>query len=118
MSRADWLEQLLHRDRCSVYRSTSYEDADGVTRDGEDALVYTGVPCKVSRKSLGGHVPSETVASVAYETSVFFHPRYRLREGDRLEITMFDGTRFSMTAGAVFPYSLNTQVMAREEVAP
>ena len=31
---------------------------------------------------------------------------------------MFDGTRFSMTAGAVFPYELNTQVTAREEVTP
>ena len=118
MSRADQVEKLLHRDRCSVYRSAGYEDADGAAQDGEDEVVYTGIPCKVSRRSLGSHKPSETAASVAYETWVFFHPRYRLREGDRLEIAMFDGTRFSMTAGAVFPYELNTQVTAREEVTP
>ena len=94
MNWADQVEKLLHRDRCSVYRSAGYEDADGAAQDGEDEVVYTSIPCKVSRRSLGSHKPSE------------------------MEIAMFDGTRFSMTAGTVFPYELNTQVTAREEVTP
>ena len=118
MSRADQVEKLLHRDRCSVYRSAGYEDADGAAQDGEDEVVYTSIPCKVSRRSLGSHKPSEMVASVAYETSVYFHPRYRLKEGDYLEIAIYDGTTFSRTAGAEFFYEQNTQVNAMEEVTP
>lgn len=115
MNPADQIEQVMHRDRCTVLRAETVQEDDGVERS-TDTVIYEGVACKVSRKTLPVAVQTDTVAVVSYALTVFFHPRYAITEGDILECTLFNGSKMTLKAGAVMPYTTATQVAASEEV--
>lgn len=118
MNHTDLVERLMHRDRCTILRAGAREDEQGVTHPGEPAPVYKDIPCKVSQKSLSALTPDGLIARVNYQHALYVHPRYKLQEGDTVEVVLTDGTALSARIGGFFPYSMGTAaVLTGEEIA-
>lgn len=75
----------LYTDTVDVYRVIKGKDEEGGNTESEEQLLYTSVPCRLSKKRLSATVISE-INSSTQEFELFIAPDIDIVQNDKLKV--------------------------------
>lgn len=90
----------LYTDKVDVYRFVKGKDEEG-GNTGEDKILYTSIPCRLSKKRLSATVISE-INSSTQEFMLFVAPDVDIVQNDKLKVRR---DNFTYTFRASHPFS-------------
>lgn len=96
---------LMYDAVMDIYRYTDAE-ADGYT-DKTEKLAASGVKCRYSLS--GQSITGSPEPSLRADNQLFCDRDTDIKEGDRVEVTLRDGSKISLQVGEVHPYSFQYQ---------
>lgn len=106
-----------YRDKVDISRYTTIKKPNGAT-SSDFGVVYTDVPCAISKAQNGAVYEEATNNSTSYGMTLFAKPDVDIAIGDTLTVTRFNGKASEFIAGEPMYYESHIEVpIARKVVA-